>query len=221
MFPHRKSGARRAAAAPRGALVGFAGDARAAAAFAFGTLAGAQKRGGTAAYIDISQNFDAAAAVAAGVDCAALAVAQPDSAENAIGICTALAESGAVDAIVVDGAAMLVPEEEMCFVSGFDGYEPPPPSAELLGELAAAVRRAGVLCVFSGIAPEPRAKERRSGMSVLFSRFFKRRARNASFAQSLYAAMDAVLRPAAPECVQSALAARTAQAPEEGASAAA
>lgn len=220
MFSHRKCGARRAAAAPRGALVGFAGDARAAAAFAFGTLAGAQKRGGTAAYIDISQNFDAAAAAAAGVDCAALAVAQPDSAENAIGICTALAESGAVDAIVVDGAAMLVPEEEMCFVSGFDGYEPPPPPAELLGELAAAVRRAGVLCVFAGIAPGPRAAAGRGGAFSFFSRLFKRRARNASFAQSLYAAMDAVLRPAAQECVPPP-AARTAQAPEEGASAAA
>lgn len=170
-------------------------------------IAGIQKSGGTVAYIDISQSFDSRSAITAGVDAANLVVAQPDSAENAVGICTALAESGAVDAIVVDGAAMLVPEKEMFFTPGFDGYEPPPPPEELMAALSAAVRRAGILCVFAGMPAQTAQKPRRSGLFAGLFGFFRRHPRNESFANTIYAAMDVVvnaseLERCAPEAVE-------------------
>ena len=76
-------------------------------------IAGVQKRGGTAAYIDAEHALDLTYARNLGVDIARLLISQPDSGEQALEIADALARSGAVDLIVVDSVAALVPKAEL------------------------------------------------------------------------------------------------------------
>ncbi len=76
-------------------------------------VAEAQKLGGTAAYIDVEHAMDPLYAQACGVDIDALLISQPDSAEQAMEICEALVRSGAIDVLVVDSVAALVPRAEI------------------------------------------------------------------------------------------------------------
>jgi recombination protein RecA len=76
-------------------------------------IAQAQKAGGTAAFIDAEHALDPAYARRLGVDTDNLLVAQPDYGEQALEITSALVSSGAVDAIVVDSVAALVPKAEL------------------------------------------------------------------------------------------------------------
>ena len=76
-------------------------------------LAEVQKSGGTAAFIDAEHALDPVYAKALGVDINELLVSQPDCGEDALEICEALARSGAVDAIVIDSVAALVPRQEI------------------------------------------------------------------------------------------------------------
>ena len=76
-------------------------------------MAEVQKLGGTAAFIDAEHALDPVYSKALGVDIDNLLVSQPDSGEDALEICEALARSGAVDAIVVDSVAALVPRQEI------------------------------------------------------------------------------------------------------------
>ncbi|MBC2578899.1 recombinase RecA [Clostridium sp. DJ247] len=76
-------------------------------------VAEAQKAGGTAAFIDAEHALDPAYAKALGVDIENLIVSQPDTGEQALEIAEALVRSGAVDAIVVDSVAALVPKAEI------------------------------------------------------------------------------------------------------------
>ncbi|MFN0094550.1 MAG: recombinase RecA [Dehalococcoidia bacterium] len=76
-------------------------------------LAEAQRAGGTAAYIDIEHALDPTYARDLGVKIEDLLVSQPDTGEQALEICEALVRSNAVDAIVVDSVAALVPRAEI------------------------------------------------------------------------------------------------------------
>ena len=76
-------------------------------------LAEAQKKGGEVAFIDVEHALDPAYASALGVNIDELLVSQPDTGEQAMEICEALVRSGAIDAIVVDSVAAMVPRAEI------------------------------------------------------------------------------------------------------------
>ncbi len=76
-------------------------------------MAEAQKLGGTAAYIDAEHALDPGYSARCGVDLDDLLLSQPDSAEQALEICEYLVRSSAVDVIVVDSVAALVPKAEI------------------------------------------------------------------------------------------------------------
>ena len=76
-------------------------------------LAEAQKMGGEVAFVDAEHALDPVYAAALGVDIDNLLVSQPDTGEQALEITDALVRSGAVDAVVVDSVAALVPKQEI------------------------------------------------------------------------------------------------------------
>ncbi|MCQ2455967.1 MAG: recombinase RecA [Clostridia bacterium] len=76
-------------------------------------IAEAQKAGGEAAFIDAEHALDPVYAKALGVDIDNLLVSQPDSGEQALEICEALVRSGAIDIVVIDSVAALVPQQEI------------------------------------------------------------------------------------------------------------
>ncbi|MDR2432012.1 MAG: recombinase RecA [Candidatus Margulisbacteria bacterium] len=76
-------------------------------------VAEAQKRGGVAAYIDAENAMDPSYARNLGVNVDDLLISQPDYGEQALDICETLVRSGAVDIIVVDSVAALVPKSEI------------------------------------------------------------------------------------------------------------
>ena len=76
-------------------------------------IAEVQKTGGQAAFIDAEHALDPVYAKNLGVDIDNLLVSQPDSGEQALEICDALVRSGAVDIIVIDSVAALVPQQEI------------------------------------------------------------------------------------------------------------
>jgi recombination protein RecA len=76
-------------------------------------IAEAQKLGGAAAFIDAEHAFDATYAAKLGVDTENLLVSQPDTGEQALNICDMLVRSGALDVIVIDSVAALVPQAEI------------------------------------------------------------------------------------------------------------
>ena len=76
-------------------------------------VAEAQKMGGTAAFIDAEHALDPVYAQKLGVNIGELYVAQPDNGEQALDICEALVRSGAIDIVVIDSVAALVPKAEI------------------------------------------------------------------------------------------------------------
>ena len=76
-------------------------------------IAEIQKQGGQAAFIDAEHALDPAYARRIGVDTSNLLISQPDNGEQALEICETLVRSGAVDLIVVDSVAALVPQAEI------------------------------------------------------------------------------------------------------------
>lgn len=76
-------------------------------------VAEAQRRGGVAAFIDAEHAMDPAYAKKLGVDTQNLLISQPDYGEQALEICETLVRSGAVDIIVIDSVAALVPKSEI------------------------------------------------------------------------------------------------------------
>lgn len=76
-------------------------------------IAEAQKAGGVAAIVDAEHALDPSYAKALGVDIDNLLISQPDTGEQALEICEALVRSGAVDVVVVDSVAALVPKAEI------------------------------------------------------------------------------------------------------------
>ena len=99
---------------PRGRIVEIFGpESSGKTTVALHIMAEVQKAGGTAAFIDAEHALDPVYSKALGVDIDNLLVSQPDCGEDALEICEALARSGAVDAIVVDSVAALVPRQEI------------------------------------------------------------------------------------------------------------
>ena len=76
-------------------------------------VANAQKAGGVAAFIDAEHSLDVEYAKKLGVDVESLLVSQPDTGEQALEICEILVRSGAVDIVVIDSVAALVPKAEI------------------------------------------------------------------------------------------------------------
>jgi recombination protein RecA len=76
-------------------------------------VANAQRMGGVAAYIDAEHALDTEYARKLGVDVEALLISQPDTGEQALEICEILVRSGAVDIVVIDSVAALVPKAEI------------------------------------------------------------------------------------------------------------
>ena len=99
---------------PRGRIVEIYGpESSGKTTLALHCIAEGQKNGGTAAFIDVEHALDPVYARALGVDVDALLVSQPDTGEQALEITEALVRSGAIDVIVVDSVAALVPRAEI------------------------------------------------------------------------------------------------------------
>ena len=99
---------------PRGRIIEIYGpESSGKTTLALHVLAEAQKMGGEVAFIDVEHALDPAYASALGVDIDSLLVSQPDTGEQAMEICEALVRSGAIDAVVVDSVAAMVPRAEI------------------------------------------------------------------------------------------------------------
>lgn len=99
---------------PRGRIIEIYGpESSGKTTLAIHAIAEAQKRGGIAAIIDAEHAFDRFYAQQLGVDIDNLLISQPDNGEQALEICETLVRSGAVDLIVVDSVAALVPQAEI------------------------------------------------------------------------------------------------------------
>ena len=99
---------------PRGRVIEIFGpESSGKTTLALHVIAEAQHRGGMAAFIDAEHALDAAYAGKLGVDIDNLLVSQPDSGEQALEIAEVLIRSGAVDVLVVDSVAALVPRAEL------------------------------------------------------------------------------------------------------------
>jgi recombination protein RecA len=99
---------------PRGRVVEIYGpESSGKTTLALHVIAEAQRRGGMAAFVDAEHALDAVYAAKLGVDIDNLLVSQPDSGEQALEIAEVLIRSGAVDVLVVDSVAALVPRSEL------------------------------------------------------------------------------------------------------------
>jgi len=112
-------------------------------------IAEAQKRGGMAAYIDVEHALDPPYAANCGVNVEDLLISQPDTGEQALEITEALVRSGALDVIVIDSVAALVPRAE---IEGEMGDAHVGLQARLMSQalrkLAAAIGRSGTAVIF-------------------------------------------------------------------------
>jgi recombination protein RecA len=113
-------------------------------------IASAQKAGGLAAFIDAEHALDPQYAKKLGVNLDELLVSQPDSGEEALSICETLARSNALDIIVVDSVAALVPKNEL---EGEMGMATMGMQARLMSQalrkLTAILNKAKTTCVFT------------------------------------------------------------------------
>jgi recombination protein RecA len=112
-------------------------------------IAEAQRQGGYAAFIDAEHALDAAYAKKLGVNIDDLLISQPDTGEQALEIAEHLVRSGAIDVIVVDSVAALVPKAEL---DGEMGESLPGLQARLMSQalrkLTAAISRSGTAVIF-------------------------------------------------------------------------
>jgi recombination protein RecA len=113
-------------------------------------IANAQQGGGLAAFIDAEHALDPAYAKKLGVNLNDLLVSQPDSGEEALSICETLARSNALDVIVVDSVAALVPKSEL---EGEMGMATMGMQARLMSQalrkLTAILNKAKTTCIFT------------------------------------------------------------------------
>ena len=99
---------------PKGRIIEIYGpEASGKTTLALHIVASAQKSGGDAAYIDVEHALEPAYARALGVDIDSLLISQPDTGEQALDITESLVRSGAIDVIVVDSVAALIPRAEL------------------------------------------------------------------------------------------------------------
>ena len=113
-------------------------------------VAEAQRRGGVCAYIDMEHALDPVYAARCGVDVDNLYIAQPDTGEQALEIAEALVRSGAMDVVVVDSVAALVPRAE---IEGDMGDAPMGMQARLMSQalrkLSGAIKQSNTTMVFT------------------------------------------------------------------------
>ena len=112
-------------------------------------IAQAQRAGGLSAYIDVEHALDPTFAGAIGIDIEDLLISQPDTGEQALEICEALVRSNAVDVIIIDSVAALVPRAE---IEGDMGDSLPGLQARLMSQalrkLTAAISRSRTAVIF-------------------------------------------------------------------------
>ncbi len=136
---------------PRGRVTEIYGpDGAGKTTLALHIVAEAQKRGGVAAYIDMEHALDPEYAEACGVDVDNLYIAQPDTGEQALEIAETLVRSGAVDVVVIDSVAALVPRAE---VEGEMGDSHPGLQARLMSQalrkLSGAIKQSNTAMIFT------------------------------------------------------------------------
>ena len=99
---------------PRGRVIEiFGSESSGKSTLAYHIMAETQRSGGEAAYIDGEHALDPGYAAKCGIDTETLLISQPDSAEQALEICEYLVRSGAVEIVVIDSVAALVPKTEL------------------------------------------------------------------------------------------------------------
>ncbi|WP_184042190.1 recombinase RecA [Roseospira visakhapatnamensis] len=135
---------------PRGRIVEIYGpESSGKTTLAMHVVAEAQKRGGTCGFIDAEHAFDPAYARRLGVDLDTLLMSQPDAGEQALEIADTLVRSGAIDVLVVDSVAALVPKAEL---EGEMGDTHVGLQARLMSQalrkLTASVARSNTLIIF-------------------------------------------------------------------------
>ncbi|MBK90517.1 MAG: recombinase RecA [Chloroflexi bacterium] len=135
---------------PRGRIVEiFGAESAGKSTLALSCLAQAQKNGGQAAYIDVEHAMDPSYAQKIGVNNKELLISQPNSAEEALEITDHLVASGALDIIVVDSVAALVPRAEL---EGEMGDYHIGAQARLMSQalrkLTATVHKTNTTCIF-------------------------------------------------------------------------
>jgi recombination protein RecA len=112
-------------------------------------IAAAQREGKTCAFIDAEHALDPVYAKKLGVDIDALLVSQPDTGEQALEICDALARSGAIDVMVIDSVAALTPKAE---IEGEMGDSHMGLQARMLSQamrkLTGNLKQSNCLCIF-------------------------------------------------------------------------
>ena len=113
-------------------------------------IAEAQKEGGIAAIVDAEHAFDPTYARKLGVDINALLISQPESGEQALSIVETLVRSGAIDVVVVDSVAALVPQAEL---EGEMGDSVMGLQARLMSQalrkLTGAISKSSAVCIFN------------------------------------------------------------------------
>ncbi|HPJ72506.1 MAG TPA: recombinase RecA, partial [bacterium] len=135
---------------PRGRVVEIYGaEASGKTTLALQIVANAQKNGGVAAFIDIEHAVDPAYARTIGVNLDDLLISQPDSGEDALNIAETLVRSNAVDVIVIDSVAALVPRAE---IEGEIGDTHVGLQARMMSQalrkLTAAISKSKTCCIF-------------------------------------------------------------------------
>jgi recombination protein RecA len=135
---------------PRGRIVEIYGpESSGKTTVALHAVANAQKQGGIAAFIDAEHALDPEYAQKLGVDTESLLVSQPDTGEQALEICDTLVRSGAVDVLVVDSVAALVPKAEL---EGEMGESLPGLQARLMSQalrkLTASINKSNTMVIF-------------------------------------------------------------------------
>ena len=135
---------------PRGRIIEIYGpESSGKTTVALHMVAEAQKLGGTAAFIDAEHALDPVYAKALGVNIDELYVSQPDTGEQALEICEALVRSGAVDIVIIDSVAALVPKAE---IDGDMGDSHVGLQARLMSQalrkLAGLIAKSNCICLF-------------------------------------------------------------------------
>jgi len=135
---------------PRGRVVEIYGpESSGKTTLALHVLAEAQKTGGTCAFIDAEHALDPSYAGKLGVDLQELLIAQPDSGEQALEIADTLVRSGAIEVLVIDSVAALVPRAEL---EGEMGAQLPGLQARLMSQalrkLTASISKSKCLVIF-------------------------------------------------------------------------
>ncbi len=135
---------------PRGRIVEIYGpESSGKTTLALHCIAQGQKGGGNAAFIDVEHALDPVYAGALGVDVDSLLVSQPDTGEQALEITEALVRSGAIDVIVIDSVAALVPRAE---IEGEMGDNAVGLQARLMSQalrkLAGAISKSNCIAIF-------------------------------------------------------------------------